>query len=80
MRSRVVVREGARAQWAAAVEAHWEMLSLEGRHELFAPSSNQPTPNLPPRGRAQRHEHAPRRADAERPHGEAEAATRCSWQ
>lgn len=39
MRSRVVVREGARAQWAAAVEAHWEMLSLESRHELFAPSS-----------------------------------------
>ena len=39
MRSRVVVREGARAQWEAAVEAHWEMLSLEGRHELFAPSS-----------------------------------------
>ena len=39
MRSRVVVREGARAAWAAAVEAHWEMLTLEGRHELFAPSS-----------------------------------------
>ena len=39
MRSRVVVREGARAPWAAAVEAHWAMLALEGRHELFAPSS-----------------------------------------
>jgi hypothetical protein len=39
MRSRVMVREGARVKWEAAVDAHWNMLALEGRHELFAPSS-----------------------------------------
>ena len=79
MRSRVVVREGARAQWEAAVEAHWEMLWLEGRHDLFAPSSTL-TLEAKLAAKRARHEHAPRHAGAERPHGEAEAATRCSWQ
>ena len=74
MRSRVVVREGARAQREAAVEAHWEMLSLEARHDLFAPSS---TLTAEAKLAAKR---ARLVRDAERPHGKAEAATRCSWQ
>lgn len=39
MRSRVRVGAGARSDWEAAVDAHWQMLTLEAEDDVFATSS-----------------------------------------